>query len=183
MLEVLTGAFAADPVVGWLFPDEGDRRRLQPHFYRPLLAHPAAEAYLIGRNEGAAVWLSLAAGQPLYGEPPAGPGTEPVPTFGENGARLSTIARLLEDRHPRDEAHLYLACMGVVPARQGSGLGSALLCDRLDRADTEGLGTYLEAGSPRSRALYLRHGFTDLGEPVHLPDGPPLWPMWRAPRR
>jgi hypothetical protein len=28
--------------------------------------------------------------------------------------------------------------------------------------------------SRRCRALYLRHGLDDFGEPVHLPDGPSL---------
>lgn len=173
VLDVLTEAFMDDPVVSWLFPDEGERRRLQPYFYEPLLTHPAAETYLAGQRAAAAVWLSLAAGRTPY----ESPGTPTV--FGENGARLMAVGQLLAQRHPYDEAHLYLPCMGVVPAAQGNGLGSALLRDRLDRADAEGLGTYLEASSPRGRALYLRHGFTDLGEPVRVPDGPPLWPMWR----
>ena len=30
VLDILTEAFMDDPVVRWLFPDEGDRRRLQP---------------------------------------------------------------------------------------------------------------------------------------------------------
>jgi GNAT superfamily N-acetyltransferase len=173
--DVLTEAFMTDPVVSWLFPDEGERRRLQPYFYEPLLTHPAAETYLAGERAGAAVWLSLAAGQTPYEA--AG-----MPTvFGENGVRLMAVGQLLAQRHPWGEAHLYLPCMGVVSAAQGKGLGSVLLRDRLDRADAEGLGTYLEASSPRSRALYLRHGFTDHGEPVRVPDGPQLWPMWRPP--
>jgi len=43
--------------------------------------------------------------------------------------------------------------------------------------------TYLEASSPRSRGLYLAHGYA-LGTdaPYHLPDGgPPMCPMWRRP--
>jgi GNAT superfamily N-acetyltransferase len=180
VLGVLTEAFMADPVVSWLFPDEHERRRLQPYFFGPLLTHPAAEAYLVGERGGAAVWLSLAAGESPYPEPPAEPEADLRGVFGENGARLLALGQLLA-RHRPPEAHLFLPCMGVVAARQGNGFGSALLRHRLDRADADGLGTYLEASSPRSRALYVRHGFADLGEPVHVPDGPPLWPMWRAP--
>ena len=40
---------------------------------------------------------------------------------------------------------------------------------------------YHEASSPRNRALYERHGYVTQGE-FTLPDGPPLWPMWRDPR-
>ena len=40
---------------------------------------------------------------------------------------------------------------------------------------------YLEASTPRNRALYLRHGFVVLDE-MRLPGGgPPLWRMWREP--
>ncbi|QYN34952.1 hypothetical protein K1T35_42510 [Pseudonocardia sp. DSM 110487] len=50
---------------------------------------------------------------------------------------------------------------------------------RLVRADADGLPAYLEATSLRSRSLYERHGFRDAGDPIQLPDGPSLWPMWR----
>ncbi|HWS91018.1 MAG TPA: hypothetical protein VN255_13560 [Mycobacterium sp.] len=35
--------------------------------------------------------------------------------------------------------------------------------------------------APQPRPL-PRHGFDDLGEPVQLPDGPRVWPMWRQPQ-
>ncbi|NUR87014.1 MAG: GNAT family N-acetyltransferase [Nonomuraea sp.] len=177
VLDVLTEAFMNDPVVCWLFPEAGERGHLQSHFYRPLLAHPAGEAYLVGRREGASVWLALAAGQAPHAE------ADSNSVFGENGARLRALGQVLGQRHPDREPHLYLPCMGVVGGRQGAGLGSAMLRHRLARADADGLAAYLEASSPRSRALYLRHGFEDLGEPVHVADSPPLWPMWRRPRR
>ncbi|MCA2177080.1 GNAT family N-acetyltransferase [Nonomuraea glycinis] len=181
VLDVLTEAFMNDPLVCWLFPEANDRGRLQAHFYRPLLAHPAGETYLIGRDEGASVWLALAAGQAPHDEHPDPPETDSV--FGEHGTRLRTLGQALAHRHPDHEPHLYLPCMGVVGGRQGAGLGSAMLRHRLARADTDGLAAYLEASSPRSRALYLRHGFEDRGAPVRVADSPPLWPMWRRPRR
>jgi ribosomal protein S18 acetylase RimI-like enzyme len=167
---VLIEAFMNDPVASWLFPDAAERGRLQSLFYGQLL--DSGEADLLGRGEGAAVWLSLAAGQVLEED-------APDPVFGENGARLVNLGQALAERHPRREPHLYLSCMGVANARQGAGLGSLLLRHGLARADADGLAVYLEASSPRSRALYLRHGFTDLGEPVRVADSPPLWPMTR----
>jgi hypothetical protein len=51
------------------------------------------------------------------------------------------------------------------------------------RCDREATGAYLEASSERNRALYERHGF-ELVEAVRLPrGGPPMWTMWREPRR
>ncbi|GAA4228611.1 GNAT family N-acetyltransferase [Streptosporangium album] len=183
VLDILTEAFMNDPVACWLFPEVGERGRLQSHFYRPLLARPAAETYLVGRHEGASVWLTLAAGQAPHEEHPDAPEAGLNSVFGESGARLRALGQALAQRHPDRGPHLYLPCMGVVGGRQGAGLGSAMLRHRLARADADGLAAYLEAGSPRSRALYLRHGFEDLGEPVRVADSPLLWPMWRQPRR
>ncbi|MEV4356021.1 GNAT family N-acetyltransferase [Nonomuraea sp. NPDC049625] len=177
VLDVLTEAFMNDPLACWLFPEASERGRLQSYFYRSLLAHPTAEAYLIGGREGASLWLAPATGRTSHEEPP---GADQV--FGENGARLQAVGEALAQRHPGHEPHLYLACMGVVGGRQGAGLGTAMLRHRLERADADGLAAYLEASSPRSRDLYLRHGFEDLGEPVRVADSPLLWPMWRRPR-
>lgn len=181
--DVLTEAFMDDPVACWLFPASRERGRLQSHFYGHLMDRRTAEAYLAGRGEGASVWLALAAGQAPDDEPPGEPDVDGGSVFGESGARLWTLGRALAQRHPLAEPHLYLACMGVAGGRQGAGLGSAMLRHRLERADADGLAAYLEASSPRSRALYLRHGFEDLGEPVRAADSPPLWPMWRQPSR
>jgi len=157
----------SDPVAGWLFPELGERALLQPHFYR----------YLVGDREGASIWLAYAAGQASQEDSPEGANL----VFGKSGARLLALGQALAQRHPTHEPHLYLACMGVIGARQGAGLGSALLRHGLDQADAAGIAAYLEASSPRSRALYKRYGFDDLGEPVRVEDSPLLWPMWRQP--
>ncbi|MEV1238626.1 GNAT family N-acetyltransferase [Nonomuraea sp. NPDC050022] len=193
VLDVLAVAFMNDPVACWAFPAAGERGRLQPRFYRALLSHPAGEAYLVGRREGASVWLTLAAGQTLSGEHPVYEGRPDAPEtgpdagsdmgFSEIGARARALDEALAERHPAHEPHLYLPCIGVVGERRGAGLGSAMLRHRLARADADGLGTYLEASSPRSRALYLRYGFENLGEPLRVADSPLLWPMWRPPSR
>lgn len=174
VVDVLTQAFRVDPLVEWLFPDPAGRTERQAGFYRSLLTHPAAEAYLAGDRDGVAIWQTLAAGR-------AHDQAEADAVVDEGGARLRAVGAALAERHPADRAHVYLPVMGVVGARRGGGLGSALLRHRLRRADYDGVGAYLEASSARSRELYRRHGFTDLGPPVRVADGPPLFPMWRPP--
>ena len=100
------------------------------------------------------------------------------------GGRLPLAFRSrmrMEGRHPRRPPHWYLAMMGVIPERQGRGLGTALIAPALRDLDGDGAPAYLEASSPRSRELYLRNGFVVTGE-FELPSGgPPLWQMWREP--
>src|SRR5205809_572948 len=81
---------------------------------------------------------------------------------------------------PVPEPHAYLFLLGARPRWQSRGLGSALLRTVLEQCDREGTPAYLEASSPDNRRLYLRHGFEVTGE-IALPDGPSMWPMWRAP--
>lgn len=102
--------------------------------------------------------------------------------YGEHAERLGQVMALTEAAHPTGRPYLYLQQMAVLPTHRGKGLGGAMLRFGLQVADAEGLPAYLEASTPRNRALYLRHGFVDFGEPIQLPDGGPrLQPMLREP--
>ncbi|MQM24683.1 GNAT family N-acetyltransferase [Glycomyces albidus] len=168
IVEILVSAFGADPLAAWLFPDPARRTGYQEGFYRSLLDHPGAETQLTG-TEGAAIWLRLKANETLPGD---GPTAGPL-------ARLAAVGAALADRHPVEEPHRYLAVMGVAAGSQGRGIGAAMLRQGLEVADRDGDAVYLEASSARSRDLYLRHRFADLGEPVRVDDAPPLFPMRR----
>jgi GNAT superfamily N-acetyltransferase len=85
----------------------------------------------------------------------------------------------MDQLHPSD-AHWYLPLTGVDPVAQGRGLGSALLRHTLMTCDSDRLPAYLEATSPRSRDLYLRHGF-NVVEVIKSGTSPPLWAMLREP--
>ena len=85
----------------------------------------------------------------------------------------------VEKLHPT-EPHYYLSILGVEPVRHGEGLGSALLQPMLRRCDSEGVGAYLETGTERNVRFYSRQGFRVTDE-VALPNGPPMWLMWRDP--
>jgi GNAT superfamily N-acetyltransferase len=68
----------------------------------------------------------------------------------------------------------------VRPDRQGQGTGHALLRAYHEILDRDaGAPAYLEASDLRTRQIYLRHGYADHGPPIHLPDGPLMYPMWR----
>ncbi|RKN04887.1 GNAT family N-acetyltransferase [Streptomyces radicis] len=204
---VALGEAAVDEEVSrWVTPDEAARRR------RATDARVDTARWLDGARRGGALLLVAGDGGAVAGlalwqwvdggqEPDAAAADEEGDNGGEGGeggegaaslaavygseglARLATVGELVAARHPADEPHWYLAQMAVVPHQRGRGLGGALLRHGLDRADGEGRAAYLEASSPRNRALYARHGFDPLGDPIPLPDGGPvLQPMWRPAR-
>lgn len=176
----LAQAFQDDPVVSWVTPDAARRRALLPAMFRVFtetyLGHD--RTYVAGDGGAAALWA------------PAG--VEPVPAseadrfgqrladiLGEDADRALELDTRMDELHPT-EACYYLAFLGVVPGRQGRGLGGALLSTVLRRCDAEAAPAYLEATSVDNRRLYARHGFATVGE-IALPDGPTLWRMWREP--
>jgi GNAT superfamily N-acetyltransferase len=73
--------------------------------------------------------------------------------------------------------------IGVHPNHQGQKIGSTLLDVMHEALDDCGYTAYLQAADERSRRLYLRHGYVDVGPPYQLPEaGPPLYPMLRPPQ-
>lgn len=180
--EVLARAFHGDPLMTWALPDDTRRlERLRRMFLllgrRLWFRHELA--YATGGVAGAAVWLPPGAWHvSLPRQAALLPGM--VSGVGARGlSRMLRFANAMESQHPR-EPHYYLPVIGVDPAWQGRGLGSALLAPMLARCDREGLGAYLEATSPRNRACYERNGFVATGE-SRVADSPAWWPMWREP--
>lgn len=176
---LLDTTFRDDPVSSWVFPDEERRRAVHGVFMGVFLDAALTEGRvdLLEDGSAAALWLSVPAGEPEEDDMPA----LMRRTADPDNERAELVGRLTGAIHPTDRAHAYLLLIAVAPDRQGEGLGTALLAPALEQCDRDGLPAYLEASSARSRDLYLRLGFTDHGQPLRLPDGPLMWPMWREP--
>jgi len=177
---LLDEGFQHDPVSNWVFPDEEHRRTTHRVLMGAFLDMALAEGYVHVTEDGAAcaLWMSMPAG--AHGDP-EGPARfrELVDPGNE---RVERIARLMDAIHPTDRPHEYLMFIAVKQDVRSQGTGTALIASVLERCDREGLSAYLEASSARSRGLYERLGFTFLGAPVELPDGPHMYPMWREPQ-
>jgi ribosomal protein S18 acetylase RimI-like enzyme len=176
-IATITVAFSIDPLTRWLLPDA---RQYLTHWH-PLVQAFAGEAFTHGSADsiddggGVALWL-----------PPGVEADEEVITA------LATEAIAQDDReeifavmgqtaafHPA-EPHWYLPVIGVDITRRGRAYGSALLRHGLDRCDRDGVPAYLEASTSRSKALYERHGFEEVGV-IQGGTSPPMWPMVRPP--
>ena len=179
MATVLAAAFHDDPVVSWIVPDEVRRRRDLPSLMRVFAARfqPHGENCVNETASGAAVWLPP--GATFTPEDDGRFETALVAAAGPDVERAGQVAEAMEAVHPSDPHH-YLMLLGVVPAQQGTGVGSALLRAVLDIADATGEPAYLEATTPQNRALYERHGF-EVTRELRVADCPPLWAMWRDP--
>jgi GNAT superfamily N-acetyltransferase len=172
---VLTLAFGSDPPCRWAWPDPQQYLEVFPRYARALgggaLQHGTGH-YAEGFT-GVALWLP--------------PGVAPdkaalnrvfqATVAKERQGVLFAMAEQIRAFHPR-EAHWYLPLIGVDPAHQGKGIGSALLSQILNDCDAQRLPAYLEATSPRNIRFYERRGFEALGR-IQVGGAPPVVPMLR----
>lgn len=178
-------AFEQDPVMAWFFPNPATRRsRLERFFHHLVLGGPFGqtdEVYATDDGDAVAVWT-----------PPGRWRIGPLAQLRMLPRIVSIVtprwapSRLagfngMERQHPESPEHWYLSTLATDPDRQGHGLGSALLHDRLARLDADGVPAYLESTRAENLPLYERHGFEVTGT-FDLPKGPRLWLMWRDPR-
>jgi GNAT superfamily N-acetyltransferase len=174
-------AFEDDPVFGWLLPDSRRRYSRLLRFFTLEIGEivlPSGSAWMSPQGSGSCLELPPGGWRmPLRMQALHAPQFAAV--FGRSLPRALITITEMERRHLR-EAHLYIPYIGVAPEAQGAGIGSKLLGRTLERADADGLPTYLEATSEKNAALYARHGFEHLGAFTVL-GSPPLWPM-RRPR-
>ncbi len=180
---VLVQAFADDPlllrILEGLSPAEREKR-LQVLFSASLR-----------QQNGASLCATGGSGQVLGCAILHLPGSYPPPL----PAQLALIARVIlgagthglgrwlrwdraASRQHVSGPHLYLDFIGVDPARQNNGAGSALLLHVIRLAQERGVGIYLESTNPRNLSLYQRHGFQTLHRCEVM--STPAWFLWRS---
>ena len=171
-------AFSSNPIARWFYPDPHQYLLHLPSFVRAFAgkAFEHNSAYCVDGYLGAALWLP----------PNVHPDENVLAALlqrtipEENQQEIFAFTERMNSSHP-SEPHWYLPMIGVDPAKQDNGYGSALMKHALARCDGEGKLAYLESSSPRSIPLYRRHGFELLGT-IQVGSSPPLFPMMRKPR-
>lgn len=173
----LAAAFADDPVMSWCFPEADGRLRLLEKSFSTILdaAFPHGGVDTVADEVSGAIWIPPGAALDERVVEDLGAAAE------DYAERMFTLMGLLDAHHPQGPEHQYLFVLGTRPGWQSRGLGSALMRPVLDDCDRDSMPAYLEATSERNRDLYARHGF-EVREVITLPDGPPLWCMWRTPQ-
>ena len=180
---MLARAFCDDPVTAWFYPDAARRLHHGERFFairlRQLEGHRMT--FTNDGRTGAALWAPPGHWRESFRQSlrmlPM------LPVLLPRLARSTRAVREIERRHPV-APHYYLSVIGTDPEKQGGGIGSALLAPMLHRCDETRTAAYLESSKESNLSFYARHGFA-VRERIELPEGPPLWLMWReaVPRR
>lgn len=170
---IIADAFWTLDVSGWLVPEIDQRRAVIERNMLIWTTHAAKYGmiHLTADQSGVAVWFPV-------NDPPPEPddyAERLAEACGPHTERFRKLDEVFEQNHPH-EPHHHLAFLAIRPEYQGQGIGTALLNHHHEMYPD--VADYLEASSWQSRLLYLRHQFDDRG-PFYLPDGPPMWSMWR----
>ena len=180
----LAEAFWDDPLMHIVAPDESKRAAVGQWFFSRSIAYGVrwGEASCTDDASAVAVWFppgktDITPTRMLR----AGMGALPF-RAGINGTlRFMRAVSVTEKFHKAVKGpHWYLMAIGTSPARQGTGLGSALLELGTSQADVAGIPCYLETGTEKNVAYYSKRGFEVTGQAEVL--GFTLYGMMRQPR-
>ena len=179
--QVIADAFVPLAPCQWLLPDGAARHEILPGYFKMYVEHAMADGiiYTTAGRTAAALWIPTETGGPRL---PDEYDERLAAVTGHWAERFVIFEQELDARHLTGVAHHHLAILAVRPDQQGQGIGTALLHVHHAALDRGGIPAYLEASDPRTRGLYLRHGYADYGRPIQLPGGPPMYPMCRPAR-
>ena len=167
----LASAFVDDPVSAFIFPDGDRRETILQEFFAVQLSRtylPRGEVYTTGDAIGAAMWLPPDSRRPTIGDQLAYLRVSLASGSYRSARRLAVALQ----RHRPLLAHYYLGTVGVAPAHQRGGLGSAL-----DAAGTRALRRHASRGLPRMLDRAEHPLLRRARIPGHKGDpGAPWWP-------
>lgn len=167
---VLAAAFDDYPWTRWTLPDDEYARRLE-EVQRLYLSHALDHGIVIVDDQVRAVAAFLPPHAPA-------PSEKIQQRVGElHGSRLAALIGLALPVPP--EGSWTLETVGVDPAHQGIGLGTAVIGMGLATIDRSGQPVALETSDESNVRLYQRLGFTAAAT-TRIPEGPIVYSMNRA---
>jgi GNAT superfamily N-acetyltransferase len=180
---MLVRSFDDDPVACFMFAGDRRRRRGLHAFFSSQIRHqylPHGHVYTTNELDGAALWGPP--GVPRSGLRELVELLPAAPYLASNHIHRALQLLFQTDGLRPKEPHWYLGTVGTEPARQGKGVGTALLGSMVERIDESGYPAYLESSKERNVSFYIRFGF-EVVEELHTVIGsPPIWRMLREPR-
>jgi len=177
----LARAFHDDPLMEYLFRDAAARPAKLPKVFRLLfkLGLPHGGCAVTSGYEAGALWRPPSAWEIHWWQYITN-GAAFFDLFGSDIPHVLKTMDTIERNHPHTP-HWYLQVLGADTAKQGKGYGGLLMRHQLAVVDAHRLPAYLESSKESNIPIYASYGFEVTGE-ISLPNGPTLYPMWRAAR-
>ena len=181
--QTLAEAFQDDPLLHILEPDERKRGAAGAWMFSKMVAYGMRYGQVSCNDDASAVAVWFPPGDTDIkpgGMLRVGFGALPFKVGIRGVVRFMRALSATEKFHKAvGGPHWYLIAIGTSPARQGEGLGSALVELGTSQADDAGVPCYLETGTESNVAFYSKRGFEVTGQANLL--GYTLYGMVRRP--
>lgn len=176
--DMLARAFAEDPALAYIFPDLANRGRRLPRLFGLLYdTDPGAGMRLVASGiAGATLWRAPSRSKTslweMFRHAP-----RMVHALGGSIVRALRVANAIDAHHP-SEPCWYLHVAGCDPAKQGRGIGGALIRDGLARIAGDRPPCFLETATDENLSFCPGLGFEVTGS-WEVPSGGPRFRSMR----
>lgn len=175
-------AFRDDPLMSAIWPNQPQRDQRFPKYFAASLRH----FHIPGGGVQVTTDADDAVGAVAVWDPPAA-GTmgflwtlravpDLFPALRTRMPAAITIRRTVDEHHPANLEHWYLANIGPTSTLQGSGYGTRLITDRLSAPQTA---TFLVCAREENITYYEKFGFRVADISLPAGDEPAMWAMAR----
>ena len=186
LARVLAAAFHPLTFSRFLIPDDDDRRKIYPEYFKQVYLQPGIAHGIVHRTGdglGCAVWFPMGDADEYRPETDPDVDTALRLLAGQYYPSLVEFDRLLTAAHAAylTTPHDFLDVVAAHPAVQRQGNLHQLMQARLPQLDMLGRPSYLEAAEPYLVPVYEKFGYRRTAAVIELPNGR-MYPMWREPR-
>jgi ribosomal protein S18 acetylase RimI-like enzyme len=185
--DILEQAFYTDPLLNFIYGDTINEPGRLNWFFRVTFRLVALYGACISTDEKDGVLMMLPPDQTkmtidkMY---KSGLLAAPFKMGWASFSRMMTFMEFAEKEHKAATSfdHYYLMTVGVLPARQGIGVGKKLMTKALEIVDANSMPCYLETQNKSNVPLYQRLGFEVVSDKEIPKGGLHNWGMLRQKR-
>jgi ribosomal protein S18 acetylase RimI-like enzyme len=185
--EILEQAFLTDPLLNFIYDDTIDEPGKLNWFFRVTFRLVAlyGECFSTAEKDGVLMILPPEQTRMTIGKIyRSGILAAPFRMGWAPFSRMMTFMDFAEEEHKAAASfdHYYILTVGVLPARQGMGVGKKLMARALAIADANNMPCYLETQNKNNVPIYQRFGFEVVSDKEIPKGGLHNWGMLRQKR-
>lgn len=173
--KILEQAFYTDPMLNFIYGDSINKPGKLNWFFRVTfrLAALYGECFSTAEKDGVLMMLppdqiKITIGKMYQSGMLAIPFKMSWASFSRSMALMDFVEKEHKAAAPVD--HYYIMTVGVLPERQGRGIGRKLMTKALEIVDADNMPCYLETQNKNNIPIYQRFGF-EVGSDKEIPTG------------
>lgn len=177
--DLLSKAFINTPFTGKIMGGQTEKHRKQLQMgFKMMIGKKPGTVVVAKDNEKMVGVMRMVKWPDCQNSTPSGLELLPVLIMASGAAFRLRKSRKIWRMHDPKKPHWHIDPIGILPERQGQGIGSKLLAYYCEQVDSEKMAAYHETDQPQNVRFYEKFGYKVIKtEPIL---GITNWFMWRA---